>query len=347
MTVNQSLNAPATGPGPTARRHGRARLVVGYLAIAAILPYFLLKLAWLAGSTVGIATTSPIDADVLRGGNAVTMALEVVAAFIILAFTHSWGLRAPAWLVLAPAWVGTGLLAPFVLTGPVVAGSGSAGDGSLEPWVGPLVYLGFGAQAVGIVVSFVLYVRARWPQALGGRVQDRSGGPYQPALDFLLAVMIVLFAVVGAARAMWAGGSGAGLGEDRAAGRGPAEQMADAGTAVFAVAAAIGLWMLIRRTPGRSRTWVPLVMAWIGGGALFGSGLYPMVLLLLGTAGLGPGGSGEGLVPFVDLTQVVVGTVSAVTGVFLLVGLGRCPVGSRRLPEAPQAPDALGDRRTA
>ena len=202
MTVNQSLNAPATGPGPTARRHGRARLVVGYLAIAAILPYFLLKLAWLAGSTVGIATTSPIDADVLRGGNAVTMALEVVAAFIILAFTHSWGLRAPAWLVLAPAWVGTGLLAPFILTGPVVAGSGSAGDGSLEPWVGPLVYLGFGAQAVGIVVSFVLYVRARWPQALGGRVQDRSGGPYQPALDFLLAVMIVLFAVVGAALGM-------------------------------------------------------------------------------------------------------------------------------------------------
>lgn len=346
MTVDQYLNAPVTGAGPT-RRHGRARLLVGYLSIAAILPYFLLKLAWVAGSTVGIATTSPIDADVLRGGNAVTMALEVVAAFIILAFTHSWGLRAPAWLVLAPAWVGTGLLAPFIFTGPVVAGSGSAGDGSLAPWVGPLVYLGFGAQAVGIVVSFVLYVRARWPQVLGGRLQDRSGGPYQPALVFLLAVMIALLAVITGARAMWAAGSGAGLGEDQAAGRGLAEQMADAGTAMFAVAAAIGLWMLIRRSPGRARTWAPLVMAWIGGGAVFGSGLYPMVLLILGTAGLGPAGTGAGLVPFVNLTQVVVGTVAAVTGIFLLVDLGRAAVGPRRLPGAPQASAALGERRTA
>ncbi|AXE38023.1 hypothetical protein [Acidipropionibacterium virtanenii] len=333
MTVDEYLSAPATGPGSTARRHGRARLVIGYLSIAAILPYFILKLAWVAGSTAGIATASPIDADVLWGGNAVTMALEVVAAFIILAFTHSWGLRAPAWLVLAPAWVGTGLLAPFVVTGPVVAGSGSGGDGSLAPWVGPLVYLGFGAQAIGIAVTFILYVRARWPQALGGRMRDRSGGPYQPALVFLLGVMIALLAVVTATRVIWAAGSDSGLSADQIANRGAAEWTADAGTALFAVAAAIGLWILVRRRPGRMPTWVPLAMAWIGGGAVFGTGLYPMVLLLIGTAGLGPAGSGEGLVPFVNLTQVVVGTVAAVTGIFLLVDLNG-PAGGAQIPSA-------------
>ncbi|WP_051214915.1 hypothetical protein [Granulicoccus phenolivorans] len=309
---------------PTRRRQGRLRLIVGYLAIAAILPYFLVKLAWVAGSSVGINATSAVDQSVVRGGNLITMAMEVIAAFIILAFTHSWGLRAPAWLVLAPAWVGTGLLAPFVITGPVVAGSvasgtSSVGDGSLAAWVGPLVYLGFGAQAVGIGLSFILYVRARWPGVLSGRLADHPVGPYQPAYVFLLGVILVLLTVVFAARLPWALGSTAGLSEHLVRSRGIADQVADAGTALFVVAAAVGMVLLVQRRR-QVRTWIPLALAWIGGGAVFGTGLYPLVLLLVAVAGLG-GDLDRGLVPFIDLTQTIVGTVIAVTGIFLILEL--------------------------
>lgn len=169
------------------RRPGWARLTVGYLAIGAVLPYLALKLAWIAGSTVGIVTPSPADAAVVRGGNIITALMEVVAVAVILVFTHASGARIPAWLVLAPTWVATGLLAPFIITGPAVAasaftGSSAAGDGSLAAWVGPLVYLGFGAQAIGISAAFVLYAHDRWPDVLGGRVGGHLVGAHQSVL---------------------------------------------------------------------------------------------------------------------------------------------------------------------
>jgi hypothetical protein len=206
----------------------RVRMVIGYLAVAALLPYLLLKLAWIAGLTIGITEQSPVDGGILLGGNILTAALEVAAALIIVAFTHSWGLRVPAWLVLLPVWVGTGLLAPFIVTGPVVAVSvltdaAPVGDGSLAPWVGLVVYSSFGAQALGITAAFVFYARARWPRILGSRVGVRRTGPTQPVLVLAVWVATGLLAVVAAARLQWALGSTAGLTPDLVAGRGLAQ----------------------------------------------------------------------------------------------------------------------------
>ncbi|ASO20898.1 hypothetical protein FHR81_001867 [Actinoalloteichus hoggarensis] len=310
-------------PAPRGRRDSRVRLIVGYAAIVAVLPYFLLKAAWIAGSTIGITGASSIDAAVVQGGNIATAALEIGAIGIILLFTHAWGARVPAFLVLAPTWVGTGLLAPFVITGPVVAASvlidsSAVGDGSMAPWVGPLVYLSFGAQAIGIAASFVLYARDRWPQVLTGRVRDRPPGLHQPVVVLFSLLVTTLLVIVAAARLSWAFGATWGLSTGLVESRGLAERLADAGTASFAVAAAAALLALAFRRPPRLRTAVPLALGWVGGGAVFGSGLYSMVLLLAGVAGSGMPTTQTGLVPFVDLLQLLAGTVIAVVGAFVL-----------------------------
>jgi hypothetical protein len=168
-------------PSGAHQPRGRHRVVVGYLAVAAMLPYLLLKAAWITGSTIGFATESSVDSRVRLGGNIVTAGMELVVIVVVLAFTHDWGMRLPAWSVLLPAWVGTGLLAPFVVAGPLLVVSvateaSPVGDDSFEPWVGPVVYSSFGAQAVGIALTFALYARARWPRVLRSRGGCRSAG---------------------------------------------------------------------------------------------------------------------------------------------------------------------------
>ena len=308
-----------TAPVP---RSGRTR-VIGHLAIAAILPYLLLKIAWIAGSTVGVASTSPVDAAVLQGGNLVTAAMEVVAVLVILTFTGSWGLSLPPWLTLAPAWIGTGLLAPFVVTGPVVAVSvlrdpTSVGDGSLAAWVGPLVYLGFGAQAIGISAAFIGHVRARWSRVFTSRIAARPAGPARPGALVSAWAATALLSVVVVARVSWACGSTWGLPASVVGSRGIAEQLTDGATAVFAVAAAVGTLSLLHRRPRAGRTWVPLGLAWVGTGAIVGSGLYATTLLLAGITG--SVSAATGAVGFVDLLQTLAGTVLAVVGASLLAG---------------------------
>lgn len=310
---------------PPRRRSGRGRLIVGYLAIVAILPYFTLKLAWISGSTVGITSVSPVDAAVVTGGNIVTAAMEVVAAFVILTFTHDWGLRAPAWLVLIPTWIATGLLAPFIITGPVIgisviSGSGSVGDRSLAPWVGPLVYISFGAQAIGIGLSFILYARARWPRVLSVHLAGRPTGPYRSVLILFGWLTTALLAIVIVSRFAWALNSTWGLSSRLVESRGIAERLADAATALFALAAATGLLVLAYRR-WQKPAWVPVALVWVGAGAVFANGIYPMMLLLAGFAGSGTTATQTGLVPFVDFIQTITGTAIAVTGAFILVEL--------------------------
>lgn len=304
----------------------RTRILVGYLAIAALLPYFALKLTWIAGSTLGIAHTSPAEVAVVQGGNIATAAMEVLAVLIILAFTHSWGRRLPAWLVLPPTWIATGLLAPFIITGPAVAVSVateafSVGDGSLEPWVGPLVYISFGAQAMGITASFVLYARCRWPHVLADRLAGRPLGHAEPTLKVFAWSSSAVLAGVALIRAVWAGGWTTGLGPELIDARSVADRLADASTAVFAAAAIAGFITLVLRYPRNALSWISVLLVWLGSGAVFGSGLYSLALFFGATAGAGTGNVHMGLTPFLDLAQVLVGTVVAVAGTFVLAQL--------------------------
>jgi hypothetical protein len=101
-----------------AQRSGRARFFIGYGAIACALPYLALKLVWLAGGQLGVADAAMMRDPSMVALNALTAFMDLVGIAIALAFTHQWGLRIPAWLVLPPMWVATGLLSKFVARCP-------------------------------------------------------------------------------------------------------------------------------------------------------------------------------------------------------------------------------------
>lgn len=136
--------------------------------------------------------------------------------------------------------------------------------------------------------------------------------------------------VVALVRTSWAIGATVGLSPQFIESRGVAERLADAGTAVFALAAAVGMLALVLRRPAGSPTWIPVALAWVGGGAVFGSGLYSMVLVLAAAAGTGVATTQTGLVPFVDLVQVILGTVIAAAGAFVLADLNTPSIAASR-----------------
>ncbi len=202
--------------------------------------------------------------------------------------------------------------------GPPLSATGPSRPGSA-----PLVYLGFGAQAVGIGLSFILYVRARWPGGvLSGRLADHPVGPYQPAYVFLLGgVILVLLTVVFAARLPWALGSTAGAVGTPGAQSGGSPIRWPTRVLPCSWWQPRSAWCCWCNVDGRCVPGSRLPSPGSAGGAVFGTGLYPpLVLLLVAVAGLG-GDLDRGLVPFIDLTQTIVGTVIAVTGIFLILEL--------------------------
>ncbi|MFD1717942.1 hypothetical protein [Georgenia deserti] len=315
-------------------------MLVGYATVLAVLPYLTLKVAWIAGSTVGIVRPSTLDASTVRTGNMVTASLELIAVGVVLTFTHTWGLRLPAWLVLAPAWAGIGLLAPFVVTGPAIAASvasgAPAGDGSLAAWVGPLVYLSFAGQALGLVTLFALYARQRWSHVICARLADRPESASQHALVAVTSGGVTLLVAASVPRLLPNLGRYAGT-SHLATERGIAERLSD-GTAALAAAAAIaGLVMLLWRYPRRSRTWPALTLAWVGTGAVWGSNCYSLILVLIDRADVSSG-SAVASIPALDLIQIVGATALAVVGTVVLSELhatGRSSPQSVRVDHRP------------
>ena len=105
-----------------AHRLRRLRTVAAVAAIASCLPYAALKVAWLTGSSVGSATAAgaaSLHDGRHTAGNVATLAMELVAVMLALAFGHRRGQVLPAAIVLLPVWVGTGLLAPLALGLPL------------------------------------------------------------------------------------------------------------------------------------------------------------------------------------------------------------------------------------
>src|SRR5262245_43694463 len=102
-------------------RIGVTRLIAGYAAIIFILPYLAFKIAWISRTPVGLIDESLAYNSVMLALNILTFFMDTVAVLLALTFTHRWGLRAPAWLALAPMWVGTGFLAPIILAVPTSA----------------------------------------------------------------------------------------------------------------------------------------------------------------------------------------------------------------------------------
>jgi hypothetical protein len=311
--------APAPLIEPRDRLRGR-RLVVGYLAVLGTLPYLALKAIWLAGGTLGLTDLAFAGDTSVVVLNGVTAGLDVVAIAVALAFTHDWGQRIPAWLVLLPIWVGTGLLTPITIGLPIVgvdlASSGS-GMAFLQPWVQPVVYSGFAVQGIALTVAFVLYAKVRWPEVFTTRLADLPRGATHPVQVVLADGAALLTAGVAALNLVNACGASIGYPAAAAAQRDLADRLVEGIHGGLAALAAVGvLWAVHRRRP-TTPTWVPVTLAWLGAGAMFGWGLWTVVNQLGATA-LARGADPAPLLHLHGLAKLLAGLVIALTGLLFL-----------------------------
>ncbi len=283
---------PAHSPGPSSKspgtpqyrpasppyRVGRARTVLRAVAIVSCVPYIALKVAWTAGSRLGIPEgSSLLDAGTpLIVANAAAVVMDAAVVVLALLLTRPWGVRAPAWLLVLPMWAASGLLLPIMTAYPLqlaaqlLGGDGGrpAAEGSaepfLEPWVFSIVYGGFILQGLALGALFALYTKERWGHLWQGRLRDVPEGPTAPALRATAVAVAVLAPIPAAVHLLWAAGSTAGLDAGRAASRTSDFHVVEAVNAVFIVCAAVGVLLLAFWRGGRLPLRLPLALAWAG-----------------------------------------------------------------------------------
>jgi len=267
-------------------RQGVTRLIAGYAAIAFILPYLALKIAWISGAPIGMPNKSLVAEPTMLALNILTFFMDAVAVLLALTFTHNWGLRAPAWPALFPMWVGTGFLAPIAFATPIITlirmlglDSGqrpSSAPALVEPWVFEVVFTSFVGQGLALMTAFILYARARWGALLLARIGD--GQAPRPAIALLGNGASVVAAAVGLLHLLWAAGASLGLPPLLLRSWGANFYLQHISSGLAALSAAAGIAMLVNRL-GRQLLWLPLSLAWTGSGAMFSWGAW----LLLGT----------------------------------------------------------------
>lgn len=242
----------------------RARMVAGYGAALAMLPYLIIKVFWtlagLRGGGLHDGTWSELDWVALNG---LTVVMAGTAVVLGLALAQGWGLRVPGWLVVLPAWIGTGFLVPLIPVMPVLLLLGGGGDDPadavLPAWEVALVSVSFAGFGLGVAVAFPLYVRHRWPYAFTGRIPQR-------AVTNLVAAVA---GVLGLIQAYWALGGTVGL--DRAAlgGRDAQWHLLTGNSGLWAL---LGAWALWTATGQGAR-----LLVWVASGMLFAWGSWKAV----------------------------------------------------------------------
>ncbi|WP_399883544.1 hypothetical protein ACGH7X_09420 [Streptomyces sp. BBFR51] len=271
--ASASNGFPAASGAGTAR----ARRLLRAVAVVACLPYLGLKVAWIAGSHVGIPAGSVLlDHRVTMAvANGLTVLLDSCVIALALVLTRPWGLRVPAWPLAFPVWVATGLLAPIMAGFPLqlltrafgedtATASGPGGEPFLHSWVFAVVYTGFIVQGLALGTLFVLYARGRWGQLWHGRVGDLPVRAVAAPFKAVAVIGAVLAAFPLAVRLYWASGGTAGLGTgEHADGLRVLEGMHVA----FLAAAVTGTLLLALRRARRLPVAVPLASAWVCSGA--------------------------------------------------------------------------------
>lgn len=150
------------------------RKIGGYGVAVAVTPYLLIKIAWTFGMFLPRESMGGIS---WRAINATTAMLALVGTLLAMAFSWPWGERLPAWAVIPPVWVGTGLLVPMVLLAPVLGPAAVARDaaaGAASAWAYEQVFViaSLVGVGMGLPVALAGYAKARWPEALGGPIDQ-------------------------------------------------------------------------------------------------------------------------------------------------------------------------------
>jgi hypothetical protein len=308
-----------------AHRLRALRLVAGYGAIISALPYLVLKIVWLSGGTLGVADQSMMRDASMFVLNAITGGMDLVGIALALAFTHQWGLRMPAWLLLPPIWVATGLLTTFVVGVPIIAIVNALGSdplprvtgGPVQPWVYVVVYVEFVGLGIGLMLAFLLYTKTRWAETLRSTTSAVQPGATHD-VQVPLANAAALGAMASGAMSLaWAFGATVGLPEEAAARRTIIGSVINGISASLMISAAAGMLMMVHRIGGRMPFWLPLAMTWFGSGSLFGWGLWQMINVVGQTAPF-RGAEGMAIVNLAGLLHLLVGLVMGLLMLFLL-----------------------------
>ncbi|GGT24538.1 hypothetical protein [Streptomyces purpureus] len=269
-----------------------ARRALRAITVAACLPYVSLKIAWIAGSRIGIPDGSVLleHRTVMAVANGVTVLMDAAVVVLALLLTQAWGLRVRAWLPAVPMWGATGLLSPIVVAYPaqlVLAAFMGAprrvADGRpfLEDWVFGVVYGGFIVQALALGALFVTYARDRWGHVARGRVGElpRSLSGAGTRATAVVASLLALVPV--ALHTLWAFGVEGGLTPARIAERTSDFALLEGMRVAFAAVAVAGTLMLVFRLGRSLRVRTPLALAWLGSAALGSWGAYLLTAALL------------------------------------------------------------------
>lgn len=284
----------------TDRTAGPLARTTSGLAVLGTLPYLALKVAWLSGSRVGLLDPDFGRSATMHVANSLTLLLDATAIALALLLVSRWGRRCPAWLVLLPMWVGTGLLAPILVVVPLqlligVPSSGS-GSGPIADWVYLVVYAGFMWQGVFLLAGFAAYVVRRWGVSLARPLPRIPVG--RPT-----GLTLALLALAGLAL----------LADTRSH---PTVAVPNlAGDLASVLVAAVGL-VLLHGHGSRRRT--ALGLAWLGSGATLTWGLYQLVLLVVPNDLVG-GADVSTLELTTQALRVVAGGAAAVVGTRLLL----------------------------
>ncbi|WP_137990128.1 hypothetical protein [Streptomyces vilmorinianum] len=283
MTQTAPLPAPApTGRPSTARRILRASAVV------ACLPYISLKIAWVAGSEIGIPAGSPLldNRELMATVNAISVVMDAAVVVLALLLTQAWGRRVPTWLLAFPMWVATGLLAPIMVGFPAQTVASlfadplptSSKEPFLDEWVFGTVYGGFIVQGLALGTLFFLYARDRWGHVWRGTLGDlpaRFSGTGVRATAVTAGLVALVPTVI---HVLWAAGSTTGLPASRIAQRDGDFYVLEGLRLLFLAVAVVFVLALVFQWGRSLSVRTVLGLGWVGSG---GVGCWGGYLLLV------------------------------------------------------------------
>ncbi|MDF2650876.1 MAG: hypothetical protein K0Q73_6681 [Paenibacillus sp.] len=262
-----------------ASRLMKMRRICGYGAAIAVTPYLLIKIAWTFG--LFLPTEQMGDAS-WRAINAATAVIAAVGILLAMAFCRPWGERLPAWLVALPVWIGTGLLVPLLLLAPVLGPAAMNRDmeaGAADFWAYEQIFVMVSLVGVGICLPLALagYVKARWPEALGGSTESGELLGHTRQLQITLARIVAVGCILlGVIKVFWAVGGTLGIDPAMLDGRDVWWNLLTLSTGAWSFAGAWGLLVLTSRR-GSRRFLPPMAAAWISSGMLFSYSFFSAI----------------------------------------------------------------------
>lgn len=258
-----------------AKRLRSRRSWVGWLAVVAPFPYLCLKVAWVAGSQLGITEPGELAGSTYRAANVASIGADLIAVVVALALFQPFGRRLSGWLVLGPMWLATGFLGVILVLAPLsapFAAASSTGRG-LAGWVYVLVYGSFLIQGTALLGLFALYAAERWgpPSSVLGRpVSALVGGEASRAVAVLVVICCVALA---AAYLAWASGVVHAGGELTVV-----DRLTLAVYAIVALVTASGLLALRRDDLTPEALWSGIALVWTGSAGMATWGCYYLAL---------------------------------------------------------------------